>query len=237
MTTWLLWRTAKWIGLLALGYGVGGTVRGVGETRRMAALWVLPIGVLIAFISGFGMLEHQGLGFAEPWVLASLIAGVTSASGAALHATADRSRLGAGLAAGALLAAIGFMVFRDAGLWVGLVLGGLGAIAGAALATVDTTPPDVDAIYRWFKAIAVAEAGSLLFLFGIAMPAKYLAGHPELIAWTGWLHGVFFLLYVGAVGVGVLRLGWGLVDAGLGLAASMLPFGTVLFERRMTKKA
>ncbi len=236
MTIWLWWRAAKWIGLLALGYGVLGTVRGVGASRRMAGLAVLPIALLVVYVSGFGLLEHQELSFAEPWVLSALVAGVACASGAALHATARRSRLGAALAVGSLVAAVGFMVFRTQGLGPGLVLGLLGCGIGGTLATEDPDSPDSAGIHAWFRWIAWAEGGSLLFLFGIAMPMKYLAGHPELIAWTGWLHGVFFMLYVGAVGVGVLRLGWGMVDAGLGLVASMLPFGTFLFERRMERR-
>ena len=60
-----------------------------------------------------------------------------------------------------------------------------------------------------------------------------MAGQPFLISWTGWLHGVLFLLYVGALVIGVLRLGWSLVDAVLGFVAAFLPFGTFLFERRV----
>jgi integral membrane protein len=233
MTAWLFWRLVKWMGLAALGYGVWGTVRGVGAAKRNAGLAVLPVALLAVFVSGFGLLELSDKTFTEPWVAASLLAGIASACGAALHATTNRSPLGAGLAVGGLLASIGWMVFRTEGLVAGALLGSLGLIVGAMAASTDLEPADNAAILSWFKWIGRCEGASLLFLFGIAMPAKYIAGYPEVVAWTGWLHGVFFLLYVGALLVGVTRLGWSLADACLGLFASFMPFGTFVFERRI----
>jgi len=233
MTSWLLWRLVKWLGLCVLAWGVFGTVRNTGTARRNAAFWVLPLGLLTVFISGYGLLEHSQLEFSEPWVLASLAAGVASASGAVLHATSPRSRLGAGFTVAGLTGALGFMVFRDGGLLPGVLTGVLGLPIGALLASEGPDEQATDEVLRWFRWIGRAEGVSLLVLFGIAMPLKYAAGQPFLISWTGWLHGVLFLLYVGALVIGVLRLGWSLVDAVLGFVAAFLPFGTFLFERRV----
>ncbi len=134
-----------------------------------------------------------------------------------------------------VFASLGFMVFRAEGLAAGAILGLVGFPLGAATATVDPAEPDADAIRQWFTWLGRAEGISLLFLFGVAMPVEYGLGQPLLVSWGGWLHGVFFLLYVMALGVGVLRLGWSLFDAALGFVASLLPFGTFAFERRVLR--
>lgn len=236
MTTLLLWRALKWMGLLGLGYAAGTALWGSGPQRQRAGLMAMPLTTLVVFISGFGLLELRGETFTEPWVAASLVAAVAGVGGAALHVTCAGSRLGSALVVGGLTASVGFMVARDAGLWPGIAAGVLGAIVGGAVTRTDPTPVDHQAIFDAFRWVARAEGVSLLVLFGIAMPVKYGLGEPLVVAWTGWLHGVLFLLFLMAVGVGVVRLGWSLVDAGLGFVASLLPGGTFWFEARMARK-
>jgi integral membrane protein len=231
MTLWITWRMLKWIGLLGLGYGLAGGVWGRGAARERAGLLVFPLSLLLVFVAGYGLLELQEKTFAEPWVSASLLAGVGAAAGVALHAASARSRVGAGLAVGGVLACVGFMA-APAALAVGALMGVLGGVVGAFTAAADDEPSG-EAALAWFRWLARAEGVSLLVLFGVAMPVKYGLGEPIVVAWTGWLHGVLFLLYVAGLGVGMARLGWSPLTAVFGFVASLVPFGTFLFERRL----
>ena len=49
---------------------------------------------------------------------------------------------------------------------------------------------------RW---IGIAEGISYLVLLGIAMPLKYIFDLPLGVKITGWIHGLLFVLYIGAV--------------------------------------
>ncbi len=85
----------------------------------------------------------------------------------------------------------------------------------------------------WFKWIARAEGVSLLVLFGVAMPLKYGAGMAHATIWPGWFHGQLFILYLIALGsIGRVK-GWSIKQYATGFAASLLPGGTFLFERRV----
>jgi integral membrane protein len=85
----------------------------------------------------------------------------------------------------------------------------------------------------WFRKIAIAEGISFLVLLGIAMPLKYFAGWPDAVTYTGWAHGVLFVLFlVLAIPTRALlqkNFFW-LVKA---VVASLLPFGTFVLERQM----
>ena len=84
-----------------------------------------------------------------------------------------------------------------------------------------------------FLWVARAEGLSLLLLFGVAMPLKYGAGFEHATWWPGMAHGVLFLAYVAALAVVGRAEGWTVVRIGLGLLASLVPFGTFAFERAL----
>lgn len=87
-------------------------------------------------------------------------------------------------------------------------------------------------IIRRFRTVAIAEGISFLLLLFIAMPLKYLADMPLAVKYVGWAHGVLFIAYWVAAIPLFTKLKW---DAerviGLG-AASVLPFGTFVMERK-----
>ena len=47
--------------------------------------------------------------------------------------------------------------------------------------------------FRW---LSLAEGTSFLILLLIAMPLKYMADMPLMVKYTGWAHGLLFVLYV-----------------------------------------
>ncbi|TVQ86191.1 MAG: DUF3817 domain-containing protein [Deltaproteobacteria bacterium] len=86
---------------------------------------------------------------------------------------------------------------------------------------------------RWFLWVARAEGVSLLLLFGLAMPLKYGAGIPELVQPIGMAHGALFMVYLIALWHTGRVERWGALRYLLGFVASLLPFGTFIFERRL----
>lgn len=94
------------------------------------------------------------------------------------------------------------------------------------------TPTTPSPILRWFQAIALAEGVSFLLLLGVAMPLKYLAGHPEAVHVVGALHGFLFLAYVASASLLFTHLKWPLSRFPGVMLASVLPFGTFVLERK-----
>lgn len=85
----------------------------------------------------------------------------------------------------------------------------------------------------WFFNVARAEGVSLLLLFGVAMPLKYAFGNPILVPYVGWAHGALVFLYLIALQSVARVEGWSLVRVALAFVASLLPFGTFVFERQV----
>jgi len=90
-------------------------------------------------------------------------------------------------------------------------------------------------ILHWFRIIAVAEGISFLLLLGVAMPLKYLMNMPLAVRIGGSLHGFLFIAFV--------FMAWKVMDTlnksygwfGKAMLASVLPFGTFIFDRSLKK--
>ena len=88
---------------------------------------------------------------------------------------------------------------------------------------------------RVFVAVAVAEALSWVGLLS-GMYAKYLTEAGDLgVRVFGPVHGGIFVLYVLLTLVLARRYRWSLATTALGLASSVPPFATVVFERWVTR--
>lgn len=88
-----------------------------------------------------------------------------------------------------------------------------------------------------FRLVAITEGISYLFLVFIAMPLKYFAGFPEAVKYSGWLHGLLFILFMIALLEVTLKRKWTLLKATLGFIASLIPFGAFVFDRELKKEA
>lgn len=83
-----------------------------------------------------------------------------------------------------------------------------------------------------FRTVAIAEGWSFLVLLFVAMPLKYMFGWPWAVKLVGWAHGVLFVWYWVAAVPLFTKLKWDVERiVGLG-AASVLPFGTFVMERK-----
>lgn len=95
-----------------------------------------------------------------------------------------------------------------------------------------TQAPRESLSVRVFRNIALAEGASFLVLLAIAMPLKYLADQPLPVRIVGSVHGALFVAYVVAMVPLFLRDGWPLLRAPVVFAASLVPFGTFVLERK-----
>jgi integral membrane protein len=87
------------------------------------------------------------------------------------------------------------------------------------------------------RILGYVEGVSFLVLLGIAMPLKYLAGQPQMVSTVGMLHGVLFLLYVGAVGhIGVARR-WPIKRVLVAWVAAVVPFGPFVLDGHLREDA
>lgn len=87
-----------------------------------------------------------------------------------------------------------------------------------------------------FRAIAFLEGVSFLLLLFVAMPLKYGAGMPEAVKFTGWVHGVLFVLYCITLLNAARTLKWSLLFTCMAFVASLLPFGTFVLDAQLLKK-
>jgi len=57
------------------------------------------------------------------------------------------------------------------------------------------------------RLLAILEGISFLVLLGVAMPMKYLLDIPAAVKLVGWVHGILFMLFCGALGLAWFRRG------------------------------
>lgn len=85
------------------------------------------------------------------------------------------------------------------------------------------------------RLIGIAEGISLLVLLCIAMPLKYLADKPEAVRITGWIHGLLFVIFMGAVLLVYFQRNWPFKKLIFAFLAAFLPFGTFIFDAVLKK--
>lgn len=86
---------------------------------------------------------------------------------------------------------------------------------------------------RFFKIIALLEGISLLLLFFVAMPLKYVWDNPEYIRPVGMAHGLLFIGYIIMATMLKFEDGWPIKKYALICLASIIPFGTFYVEKKM----
>ncbi|RYF89431.1 MAG: DUF3817 domain-containing protein [Chitinophagaceae bacterium] len=89
---------------------------------------------------------------------------------------------------------------------------------------------------RIFIKIAFLEGISYLILLCIAMPLKYFANLPEAVKYTGWAHGVLFVLFCFYLLKVWMGYKWSFWKAAWAFIASLLPFGTFILDKQLKKE-
>lgn len=85
----------------------------------------------------------------------------------------------------------------------------------------------------FLRKVALIEAVSFLLLLGIAMPLKYVWGMPLAVKAVGWIHGILFIVFFGALVQAARVAKWSFARTALIFVAALLPFGPFVLDRRM----
>ncbi|MES2731864.1 MAG: DUF3817 domain-containing protein [Bacteroidota bacterium] len=87
------------------------------------------------------------------------------------------------------------------------------------------------------RIVGFLEGTSFLFLLGIAMPLKYLAGQPEAVKVTGMVHGLLFLLYILYLIQVKVEMQWSISKTLVAFVASLIPFGTFYADVKLFRNS
>jgi integral membrane protein len=85
----------------------------------------------------------------------------------------------------------------------------------------------------FLRKVALAEAVSFLVLMGVAMPLKYFMDIPVAVKVAGWIHGVLFVTFCGALLQTMIVAKWPVLRSAMIFIAALLPFGPFVVDRRM----
>lgn len=88
---------------------------------------------------------------------------------------------------------------------------------------------------KFFKIIATLEGISLLLLFLVAMPMKYILGNDVLIRPIGMAHGLLFVGYIILAFLLKEQQNWPVKKFIIVALASVVPFGTFYIEWKYFK--
>lgn len=81
------------------------------------------------------------------------------------------------------------------------------------------------------------EGASLLVLFLVAMPLKYLAGYPLAVTIVGWIHGVLFVWFCWVLARAFFGHRWPFLPTAALLVLAVVPFGFLAADRLLAGKA
>jgi integral membrane protein len=85
-----------------------------------------------------------------------------------------------------------------------------------------------------FRVMAYVVGAFLLVLVFVAMPLKYLAEAPTLVAIVGPIHGFLYMVYLVAAFDLAVRAKWPFVRTALVLLAGTIPVMSFVAERKVT---
>lgn len=85
------------------------------------------------------------------------------------------------------------------------------------------------------RVVGLLEGLSFLLLLFIAMPMKYMFNNPILVKYVGMGHGVLFILFLIVLFAVCEKQKWSITIFLMGLAASILPFGPFVFDRKLKR--
>lgn len=85
---------------------------------------------------------------------------------------------------------------------------------------------------KFFRIVGLLEGLSYILLLFVGMPLKYVWGNPMGVKALGMPHGLLFVLYI-VLAVNVyIELEWPKRRLALAFLGSLLPFGTIIFDKK-----
>ena len=98
-------------------------------------------------------------------------------------------------------------------------------------------PPQATADFlQQLRVVAFLEGLSFVLLLFVAMPLKYYAGLPLAVRVVGSVHGLLFLAFCWALVRAAIAREWPLRRSLVAFVASLLPFGTFVFDRSLKRE-
>lgn len=88
---------------------------------------------------------------------------------------------------------------------------------------------------KTLRLVGLLEGISFLLLLFIAMPMKYMFDNPILVKYVGMGHGILFVLFLIVLFAVCEKQKWSIQVFLMGLVASILPFGTFVFDSKLKK--
>ena len=85
------------------------------------------------------------------------------------------------------------------------------------------------------RVIGITEGISYLFLLLIAMPLKYYYDLPMVVKYNGWVHGILFIIYIGAVLRATWLCNWSLLRLLKYFVASLIPIATFILDKELRR--
>lgn len=237
---WSLARALKFLGLGLLLLGFGGVV--VPERRALrlqAAYGLLVPGFVTTFAGGWLLMKLSGRELREPWLIAGAMSGLCAMHMGFIVSHRTRCRRVSPMLAWACTgAALASMTLRVSGPWL-LPVCLCGAMLGGAMSrpfwrtTPVTSEADRRIALKSLKWLGRVEGLSLLVMLA-TMTLRTGVGF-RVDGGTGIFgltHGVLVLAYLQSLScVGQLE-GWPFAKLATGVLSSLLPGGTLWFERR-----
>ncbi len=89
---------------------------------------------------------------------------------------------------------------------------------------------------KFLQLMALLEGVSLLALFFVAMPLKYMYGMPEAVTFAGPIHGWLFVAFNALLFYFVYKRHLTEEQGFSGFIASFLPFGTFIYKAKVLSK-
>lgn len=86
-----------------------------------------------------------------------------------------------------------------------------------------------------FRILALAEGVSLLVLFLIAMPLKYVMGQPQAVEIVGMIHGLLFIGYSLVLFYLGTAKSWSYKVMGISFLSAFIPAGTFYADKKYFK--
>jgi integral membrane protein len=86
-----------------------------------------------------------------------------------------------------------------------------------------------------YRVMAYVVGVLLLVLVGVAMPLKYLADQPGMVAVVGPLHGLCYMVYLVVAFDLAVRARWGFLRTAGVLLAGTIPVMSFVAERKVTR--
>lgn len=85
------------------------------------------------------------------------------------------------------------------------------------------------------RKIGFAEGISFIVLLFIAMPLKYIYQMPMAVKYTGWAHGLLFVMYVSLAYYVKETRSQSILQFIYACIAALVPFGTFVYDRHLKR--